>query len=172
MPTSVLVAYATRYGSTQEVAESVAAALRESGHTVDIRPMRDVRDLAEFGAVVLGAALYTHQWHKDALGFLSRHRKALAECPVAIFALGPVHVPRDEKEWQDSRAQLEKVLAKYPWLKPVAIEVLGGKFDPAKLPFPLNKMAGKEPASDSRDWTAIRDWAGSVSRLLSGEAPK
>ncbi len=172
MPASILVAYATRYGSTREVAESIAAALRESGHTVHISPMREVRDLTEYGAVVLGAALYSHRWHKDALSFLSRHRKALAERPVAIFALGPVHVPHDEKEWQDSRAQLKGQLAKYPWLKPVAVEILGGKFDPARLPFPINKLAGKEPASDARDWTAIRAWTDSISKPLSRDAAK
>ena len=127
--------------------------------------------LEEYGAVVLGAALYMYRWHKDARRFVRRHRKALAERPVAIFALGPVHVPHDEKEWQDSRSQLDKELANYPWLKPVAIEILGGKFDPAKLSFPWNKFAGKEPASDIRDWAAIRAWAGSISKPLSQEVP-
>lgn len=171
MPTSVLVAYATKYGSTQEVAEAVAAALRESGLTVAVQPAREVRALEGHDAVVLGAALYMYKWHKDALGFLSRHRKALAERPVAVFALGPVHVPHDEKEWQNSRAQLDKELSKYSWLKPVAVEILGGKFDPKKLTFPMNKFAGKEPASDARDWMAIRAWAGSISNLLSRRAP-
>ena len=170
MPTSVLVAYATKYGSTQEVAEAVAAALRESGLTVAVQPAREVRTLEGYDAVVLGAALYMYKWHKDALSFLSRHRKALAERPVAVFALGPVHAPRDEKEWQNSRAQLDKELAKYPWLKPVAVEILGGKFDPKKLSFPMNKFAGKEPPSDARDWTAIRAWAGDISKLLSRQA--
>jgi len=171
MSTSVLVAYATKYGSTQEVAEAVAATLRESGLMVEIQPAREVRTLEGYDAVVLGAALYMYQWHKDARGFLSQHRKALADRPIALFALGPTHSPHDEKEWQDSRAQLDKQLAKYPWLKPVAIEILGGKFDPAKLSFPLNKFAAKEPASDIRDWTAIRAWAGAVSKLLSQQAP-
>ena len=171
MPTSVLVAYATKYGSTQEVAEAVAAALRESGLKVDIQPAREVRSLEGYDAVVLGAALYMYKWHKDALHFLSRHRKALSEKPVAAFALGPVRNPREEKEWQNSRAQLDKELAKYSWLKPVAIEILGGKFDPKKLTFPMNKFAGKEPASDARDWTAIPTWAGNISKLLSQQAP-
>ena len=171
MPTSVLAAYATKYGSTQEVAEAVAATLRESGLTVEIKPAREVRNLEGYDAVVLGAALYMYKWHKDALNVLSRHRKALAERPVAVFALGPVHVPHDEKEWQASRAQLDKELAKHSWLKPVATEILGGKFDPTKLTFPWNKFAAKEPASDIRDWTAIRAWAGAVSKLLSQQAP-
>ena len=171
MPATVLVGYATRYGSTQEVAETVAATLRERGLTVDIQPMREVRALEGYGAVVLGAALYMYRWHKDARRFLSRHRKALAELPVAVFALGPVHDPYDEKEWRDSRAQLDKELAKHPWLKPVALEILGGKFDPAQLRFPINLFAGSEPASDLRDWTAIRDWASELAAKLEPALP-
>jgi len=95
MPSLVLVGYATRYGSTQEVAEAVAAALREGGLEVDIRLLREVRTLAGYSAVVLGAPLFMFRWHKDALRFLSRHREALLERPVAIFALGPVHDPYD-----------------------------------------------------------------------------
>ncbi len=65
--------------------------------------------------------------------------------------------------------QLEKELAKYPWLSPVALEMFGGKYDPASLRFPLNLMAGQEPASDIRDWEAIRAWAGSLAGKLSPE---
>jgi menaquinone-dependent protoporphyrinogen oxidase len=166
MSSLVLVGYATRYGSTQEVAEAVAATLRECGLAVDIQPMREVRTLAGYSAVVLGAPLYMFRWHKDAIRFLSRHRKALTERPVAVFALGPTHDPHDEKEWQDSRAQLDKELAKFPWLTPVALEMFGGKYDPTKLPFPINLLAGKEPASDLRDWTAIRAWAADLKPIL------
>ena len=156
MSSLVLVGYATRYGSTQEVAEAVAATLRECGLEVDIQPMRKVRTLAGYRAVVLGGPLFMFRWHKDALSFLSRHREALTERPVAIFALGPTHDPYDEKEWQDSRDQLDKELSKFSWLTPVALEMFGGKYDPAKLRFPINLLAGKELASDLRDWTAIR----------------
>jgi len=166
MSTSILVTYATRYGSTQEVAEAVAATLREYELAVDIQPMREVRTLAGYSAVVLGAPLFMFRWHEDALRFLSRHREALMERQVAIFALGPVHDPYDEAEWQDSHGQLDKELAKYPWLAPVSLEMFGGKYDPAKLRFPVNLLAGKEPASDLRDWTAIRAWAGSLAAKL------
>jgi menaquinone-dependent protoporphyrinogen oxidase len=43
MPSSVLVAYATRYGSTKEVAEAISQTLGESGLAVDLQPLRDVR---------------------------------------------------------------------------------------------------------------------------------
>lgn len=156
---SVLVGYATRNGSTQEVAETVAATLRDGGLEADVQPMRNVKTLAGYRLLVLGAPLYMFHWHKDALGFLSKHHAALNELPVAIFALGPFH--DEEKEWEGVRAQLDKELAKFPWFTPVAHEVFGGKFDPAKLRFPLNLVPAmkKMPASDVRDWTAIRAWA-------------
>jgi menaquinone-dependent protoporphyrinogen oxidase len=171
MSTSGLVGYATRYGSTQEVAEAVAATLHECGLAVDVQPLRQVRALAGYSAVVVGAPLYMFRWHKDARRFLSRHRQALTERPVAIFALGPVHDPHDEEEWQNSRAQLDKELANFPWLSPVALEIFGGKYDPEKLRFPISLFAGSEPASDLRDWTAIRAWASSLSAKLEPASP-
>jgi len=171
MSTSVLVGYATRYGSTQEVAEAVAATLRECGLAVDVQPMREVRTLAGYNAVVLGAPLFMFHWHKDALRFLSRHHEDLMERPVAVFALGPVHDPYDKQEWQDSRAQLDKELAKFPWFKPITLELYGGKYDPAKLRPPINWFAGKEPASDLRDWTAIRAWASNLAAKLEPALP-
>ena len=83
---------------------------------------------------------------------------------MAIFALGPTH--DDEKEQQDSRTQLDKELAKFPWLTPAALELFVGKYDPAKLRFPVSLFAGKEPASDLRDWTAIRAWASNLAAKL------
>jgi len=171
MSASFLVAYASRYGSTQEVAEAVAEALRESGLAADACRARDVGSLAGYSVVVLGAPLYMYRWHRDAHRFLSRHVEALRERPVAVFALGPTHAPYDEKEWEDSRGQLARELAKYPWLTPAAVEMFGGRFDPEKLPFPINLMAGQEPASDIRDWEAIRGWAGGLAEKLEPASP-
>lgn len=162
----VLVAYATQYGSTHEVAEAIAQEMRDRGLEVVVEPARQVKNVDTYAAVVLGAPLYMFHWHKDALRFLFRYRVSLMARPVAIFALGPVHDPHDEKEWQDSNAQLEKELAQFPWLKPVALEMLGGKYDPAKLGFPLKMFAGKVPASDIRDWTAVRAWARELASKL------
>jgi menaquinone-dependent protoporphyrinogen oxidase len=145
---------------------NVATTLREKGLEVAIQPMRDTLSLEGYHAVVLGAALYMNHWHKDALHFLSRYYEALTERPVAIFALGPIHT--DEKEWQGAREQLDKELKKFPWLTPIALEICGGKFDPAKLRFPFNLLPALKnmPASDVRDWTAIRAWASDLATKL------
>jgi len=160
MEIKVLLAYASTHGSTQEVAEAVAATLREHGLMVALMPVRDVRTLEGYHAVVLGAPLYMFHLHKDALRFLSRHQKTLSGAlPVAIFAGGPIETG-DEKEFQEVRKQLDQELAKYPRLKPVAVEVVGGRFDPARLRFPWNLIPALKqmPASDLRDWEAIRAW--------------
>jgi menaquinone-dependent protoporphyrinogen oxidase len=170
MSNTILVAYVTKYGSTKEVAEAVAATLGESGLAVEIQPLRKVRSLDAYRAVVIGASLYVYRWHKDARRFLSRHRKALADRPVAVFALGPVKDPYDEQEWQDSQAQLDKELANYPWFAPMALALFGGKFDPETLGTVLKVLAGSEPASDIRDWGAIRAWAGDLAAKLGASA--
>ncbi|HIH92826.1 TPA: flavodoxin [Methanosarcina acetivorans] len=164
MQTRVLVAYATRYGSTQEIAEVIVATLRESGLEVDIEPAKEVKALEGYTAVVLGAPIYMLRWHKEAKSFLSRYREALMKRPVAVFALGPFY--DEEEEWKEVRAQLDKELEKFPWLTPVAIEIFGGKYDEEKLRFPDNilvRLPGSPlhnmPAIDIRDWDAIRDWA-------------
>ncbi len=171
MSDSILVAYATRYGSTQEVAERIAATLRECGLKVEVKLARQVRDLASYRAVVLGAPLYIGSWLKDAQRFLKQHQAALAERPVAIFALGPTRT--EELKSPQVRAQLDQELGKYPWLKPVAAEVFGGKYDPARLRFPdsLLKVLPASPlhdapASDVRDWEAIRAWASNLATKL------
>jgi menaquinone-dependent protoporphyrinogen oxidase len=84
-----LVAYATKRGSTREVAAEVARIIRQSGPEVEISPAREVKSLDRYGAVVLGGALYMGRWHKDARRLLKRYRSELASLPLAVFALGP-----------------------------------------------------------------------------------
>ena len=168
MSASILVAYATRYGSTQEVAQTIVEILQKEGFKVDLVPARKVNSLDGYMAVVLGAPLYMFRWHNDARHFLSQHQIALTTIPIpiAVFALGPFH--DKEEELQSARAQLNKELFKYPWLEPASIEVFAGKFDPDSLRFPYNLIGPlkKLPASDERDWTAIRSWAGNLPGLL------
>jgi len=159
MSAKILVAFATKYGSTQEVAEAIASTLTEGGSVADLRPAKDVKGLEDYGGVVLGAPLYMFRWHKDAVRFLRRHRSALEERPTAVFALGPFNDV--EKDWSDVRAQLDKQLAKFPWFSPRAVKIVGGKFDPANLggSWKLLPALKNLPASDIRDWEDIRSWA-------------
>lgn len=166
MSSTILVAYATVHGSTLEVAQSIADSLRGHGLTIDLQPARQVRSLVGFRGVVLGAPLYMFHWHGDAKSFLSRHRAALESLPLSIFALGPFH--NKPEEITSARETLDKELAAFPWLKPAAVEMFVGKYDPARLRFPYNLIPAlkKMPASDERDWPAIQAWAEHVSDSL------
>lgn len=82
---SVLVVYATKSGSTQEVAEAIAETLIGQGVTVEVRPCRDDPDPAAYDAVIIGSPILYGRLHRDAARFLRRHGSALAAQPVAAF---------------------------------------------------------------------------------------
>ena len=163
MSASILITYASSSGSTQEVAEDIAATLRAQGVEVDLRPIREVKTLNGYRGVVLGAPFYMFQWHKDARHFLARFQHELTQgLPIAIFAGGPLE--DTPEQWRDRRKDLDQELAKYPWLTPVSVQLIGGKFDPTKIRFPYNLLPAVRhmPACDLRDWDAIRAWTGTL----------
>jgi len=155
----LLVAYATKHGSTHEVADAVAVRLRERGLEAEVRSARGVATLAPYDGVVIGGALYMGRWHSDARRFLSHHRDELAVLPLAVFAMGPLTL--EDEDVADSRKQLDHALAKEPRLEPVTVAIFGGVVNPAKQHFPFTYVA----TSDARDWDEIRSWADSVAAL-------
>ncbi len=160
MSGTILVAYGTKHGSTREVAQAVAETLQELGHDVETLPAARVDDLSPYAGVVVGGAIYMGSWHPDAMRFLEQHRKELAVLPVAVFGMGPRTM--EEHDAEESRAQLGKALAKVPEVDPYAVAVFGGVVDPRTLRFPFSRL----PASDARDWSAIRAWAVDVARAF------
>lgn len=168
--TRVLVAYATKYGSTQEVAGFIAEALEEDGVDAEVAAARDVAAVDGYDAVVVGAGLYNHRWHGDAVRFVSRHRATLERLPVAVFAVGPVNDTAEE--FGAAREQLDRILARWDWLSPASSEVFGGRFDPARLHFPgAARLLAKVPASDIVSRDAAAAWAHGLPAALSLREP-
>ena len=89
MSKKVLVAYASKYGATAEIADKIGKVLLQAGFETDILPAHRAIDLTPYAAVVLGSAAYFGQWRKDAATFLKMNEKALTECPVWLFSSGP-----------------------------------------------------------------------------------
>jgi menaquinone-dependent protoporphyrinogen oxidase len=164
----VLVAYATKYGSTEETARMVGAMLGSEGFDVDVWPVNHLPPWKPYTAVVLAAALYIGRLHPDARRFLAERRQELSRIPVALIVPGPVG--KEEKDWAGAQKQLDKELARLPWLHPAAQKIVGGKWDPAKLGFFARWMLRKIQPADARDWAMIRGWAlGFAAQLRSSE---
>ena len=166
----LLVAYATRYGSTAEVAEAVGGRLRERGFGVEVRPVGQARSLEGYDAVVFGTPFYLGGMLKEGRAWLESQRTALEARPNAIFAFGPTSAADDLAE---TAKQLDKALAELPWLEPLAARMFVGAYDPAKLRF-ADRLLTKLPASplhglgacDDRDWRAIGEWADETGEAL------
>jgi menaquinone-dependent protoporphyrinogen oxidase len=167
MSTKILVTYATKYGSTQEVAESIAAILKEKYLAVDIIPSHDVKRLDDYQAVVIGTPLYAGAMISDTSKFLTRFQTTLENIPSALFVLGPLD--SSPQELQGVQVQLDVNMKKFPWFKPTAVKIFVGALDLKKLRFPdslikLYRSSKEKPmlSSDKRDWKAIQAWAASL----------
>ena len=160
-PPNILVAYASRHGTTREVAEFVAHTLESRGLTVEIEEARRVSTVAHYDAVVVGGGLYMGKWHKDARRLLERHREQLAGIPLAVFGMGPDSLA--ESKVVESRRQLERSLAATPELEPAAVTIFGGALTPETWRFPFSRL----PAFDARDWDAIEEWTDEVAASIS-----
>lgn len=168
---SVLVVYATKYGSTAEVAQAIAARLRTYGIDSTALPAREVKDLAGYSAVVLGTALYFFHWRGEAHRFVKSNRESLASLPVALFGLGPLE--DKPEQFTGAREHLDKGLAKHAWLQPVAVTVFGGRIEPSALRFPDNNPAMRAiGAVDLRDFSAVDAWADSLPEALGVDGPR
>ncbi|BAW07677.1 flavodoxin domain-containing protein [Nocardia seriolae] len=174
MKAVILVAYASRYGSTREVATRISEVLRTQGFQVECRPMSTVSSLADYRTVVCGAPFYYGRWPRQARRFLSRFGPELVHRDVAVFGTGRVG---DEQTEQQARAQLDQLLTRYDWLHPFTTAMFGGRWDPESLTgvhrlflhLPASPLRGL-PAADLRDWNAIEDWAARIARMVQSGA--
>lgn len=168
MGEQILVAYGTKYGSTAEIADAIATALREDGFEVELRRAREVRGVDGYAAVVLGSAVYMGRWRGEALRVLKRRRAALAERPVWLFSSGPVGDPAKDDDPKAER-----------WLRPPKVQALArqiGARDHAVFGGsvteeggPLRRKIAKDTPDewrDRRDWDEVRAWAHEVGEVV------
>jgi menaquinone-dependent protoporphyrinogen oxidase len=90
---TVLVAYATKYGSTQEIAETIGRELRRRGLETDVLSVGEIEGIGRYDAVVLGSAVYVGRWLSNARAFVKEHACELAERPTWLFSSGPIGEP-------------------------------------------------------------------------------
>jgi menaquinone-dependent protoporphyrinogen oxidase len=169
MENSILVAYASKHGMTEGIAEKIGEALRQSGWQADVLPVEHVKEPAKYTAFVLGSAVYIAMWRKEMVKFLQRNESLLSERPVWIFSSGPMGEGNPDQlaqGWRFPEAQRSLIER----IKPRETVIFHGAIDIKKMSF-LEKWVLKNvkaPAGDYRDWEAITSWA----RAIAGELKK
>lgn len=169
MAGKVLVAYASKYGATAEIAERIGQVLQQEGLQVDVLPVKKVKSPADYGAFVIGSAAYIGNWRKEASNFVKNNEKALAGCPVWIFSSGPAGKGDPVKQmngWLMPKA-LQPVIDR---IKPRDITIFHGVINIDKLNF-IEKWMMKQVKTeygDFRDWETIANWAKGIAAAVKG----
>jgi menaquinone-dependent protoporphyrinogen oxidase len=167
MAHNVLVAYATKYGSTAGIAEKIGTVLTTAGVRVDVQSVDSVSDPSSYDAFVIGGAVYIGRMRKEARRFLKRHTGLLSSKPVWLFASGPT----DDSEVDPRMSGFttpQSMLETIDSIKPLDQHVFKGAIDPAKLggidKWVIQKVGAN--AADVRDWDDVGTWAEGIAREL------
>jgi menaquinone-dependent protoporphyrinogen oxidase len=159
----VIVACASKHGSTEGIAEAIAERLHQVGHDAVAVRVSDVTDLDGVHAVVLGSAVYAGSWMKEATEFADANAGVLSGLPVWLFSSGPLGTEvNDDEEQPRQLAKLTETL------RPRAHAMFFGALDRSKLGFGERMIvkAVNAPEGDFRDWNAISAWADEIGREL------
>jgi len=156
----LLVTYASKYGSTAEIAEVIGEELNKRHYEVEVKSVDDVNSLLEYDAFVVGSALYAGGWMKSAASFLRSNQELLAGHPVWLFSSGPTG-QGDPNEIMDGWTFPEDLKSVLDKIQPKDVILFHGKIDPERLSATERMIikSVKATVGDFRDWLVVRGWA-------------
>jgi menaquinone-dependent protoporphyrinogen oxidase len=161
---NILVCYATRYGSTGDIARIIGKELEAAGYRVAVSPVAEVKDPSEYDAVVIGSPLYMGKWLAEARDFVSRFRYPLQERPVAVFSVG---YSLKDRTMEHLKSGEDALVAIRVFITPVSAGFFPGKVDPDRMS-PADKamviLSGVTPG-DFQDEDMVRSWARELREL-------
>jgi menaquinone-dependent protoporphyrinogen oxidase len=164
----VLVGYASKMGSTREIAEKIGDRLSDAGFDVLVRSCADAPPVEGFSAVVIGSAIYVRRWLKEATRYLAREASDLTGRPTYLFQSGPCSEKPSDSVVGIPRG-VRRLAAAIGASEPVTF---GGRLDRAKATGPISRwVASGTMAGDYRDWAAISAWADSIAAAIRDQQP-
>jgi menaquinone-dependent protoporphyrinogen oxidase len=162
---NILVCYATRYGSTGDIARIIGKELDAAGYHVTVVPIADGKDPGNYDAIVIGSPLYMGKWLAEARDFIGRFRHSLQERPVAVFSAGYSLKDRTMEHLKSGEDALVPIRL---FITPFSTGFFPGKVDPDRMS-PADKavvrLSGVTPG-DFRDEEMVRSWAKELIRIL------
>ena len=161
----VLVAYATRSGSTAGVAERVAEVLNRSGFAAEAVTTKETRDVGSYDAVVVGSAVRAGKLMPEVLNFLVKNKATLEAKPLAAFIVCLAMKEGDEKGRATAGTYLDPLRLR---VKPASEGLFAGAYDPQKVGFVERQVLKmiKAPPGDFRKWDQIEAWAAGLVPLF------
>ena len=160
---SVLVAHASKYGSTQEIAEAIGRELQRHGLESDVLSVSEVEDVQDYNAVVLGSAIYMGRWLGSAREFVTQNAGELAARPTWLFSSGPIGEPL--RPAGDHAVQIDEIVEE---TQARDHRIFPGRLDKSRL-------GGCERAlvlalgvkeGDYRNESAVSAWAQKIAAVL------
>jgi menaquinone-dependent protoporphyrinogen oxidase len=162
--TRILLACASRHGTTAEIAEEIGDVLRRGvpGAIVDVRDAAEPGDVDGYDAVVLGSAVYMGRWLPAAWQLVQGCQEILAGKPVWLFSSGPLGDPPTPL---DELAEVETIRTA---IGARDHRVFAGRLDRHDLRW-TERVAARAvhaPGGDFRDHDAIRGFAADIAAQL------
>ena len=169
--TRVLVAYATRFGSTHEVASAIVHELNTAGLQALSAEAGSALNPDDFDAFVIGSPMYGGRWMSDAAMFTAIMAERIGDKPVALFSMGTLGVNNTVSGHAEHVAFVERIGVVAPGLNIISDTNFTGYFERANLPWYLRILDRfvPTPQGDHRDWEAIKSWARSLVPELTDE---
>jgi menaquinone-dependent protoporphyrinogen oxidase len=164
---NILIAVASRHGSTRMIADAIAQELTSSGKTVTVQDVAKVTNLEFHAAAIVGSAIYFGNWLPEARQFVQRNGNTLSAMNVWLFSSGPLGEGNPQpKDDPGHLADLMRACGAREH------RTFIGKLDRNDLGFGerLAVKMVKAPEGDFRDWEAIREWAQGIASALAASA--
>ena len=161
MSNRILVTYATKAGSTAEIAAKIGEHLSERGFEVDVINVKSKPDPKDYQTVILGSCIRMGGWLPEMLDYIKTNQFALNSTQAALFTVHMLNAGDDEASKTARNAYMDKVRALMPGTEEVYFL---GAMDFSKLSMLdrfISKMV-KAEESDQRDWDKIKSWSSTV----------
>jgi len=162
----ILIAYASKYGATQEVAERIAKRLQKTGTQVEVKPVSQIGDVGKAEAVIVGSGLYQGGWIPEATAFVRKNANALSKIPTWLFSVGPLATEVKDEEQPIELAEFrDKIGLKHHTVFHGALR--HNKLDRNDR---MTMKAVGAPDGDFRDWAAIDAWVDQIAKSVAKAA--